>query len=272
MATYSPLLETPGTIIGGLLRDSNITFPHGKYVVGTDLATQLLDNGVKSSWPIIHREILLSPSYGESDNIWTRVQTLSYYDQESRNGHNVIKYSFNLWKELMGGLPLDQLSNPWIVKNSGMGYGPLEITVENPRKGAERLKALYKLFADLNQSYQDDFLGELDTHPCTLYVEMNVQGKFKRWVDHPKRSILTRNMLKGLSSKDRRNLQYTLDLMAIHDLCFSKGPIVRSEIEDLMGYDTSKIPTEWMEGTLDDDVIQERVAELNEMLEEKALR
>jgi len=272
MVTYSQLLETPGTNIGGLLRDSNITFPDGKYIKSSNLASQLLDNGVKLSWSNLHGEILSSPSYGTRDNIWTRVQAFSISIQEYNNGDPVVKQCYNPWKEIMGGLPFDQLSNLWSLKFNRVGDGPLESVQYNPREAIERLKGLYKLFIDLKESYQDGFIEEVDTHSCTLFMEMFSEGAFEKWRNHPIRSLLTYNILKGKSKEDRRNLQYTLDLMAAHDLCFSKGPIVRGEIEDLMGYDTSTIPTHWEEGTLDDAVIQERVAELNEMLEEKVLR
>jgi len=121
MAIDSQIQGTSGTIIGELMRDSEITFPNGKYIIGIDLVSQLLDNGVKSSWLNLHREILLSPSYGERDNIWTRVQALSYSDREYRNGDEVIKYCYNSWKEIMGGMTFDQLSNLWYRKNFRVG-------------------------------------------------------------------------------------------------------------------------------------------------------
>jgi len=272
MTIDSQIQRTSGTIIGELMRDSEITFPHGKYIIGINLASQLLDNGIKISGPKSHREILLSFSYGDRDNIWTRVQALTYYHQENRSRlHEYFKYSYNPWTEIMGGMTFDQISNMWYYKNLGVGEGPLEIVVDNPREGVERLKVLYKLFIELDKSYQNDFLGEVDTYSCTLYYEMNSTGTFKRWKNHPMRSLLNHKMMRGLSKEDKRKLQYVLDLLAAHSICVAKGKIVRSEIEDLMGYDTSTIPTHWEEGTLDDAVIQERVAELNDMLEEKAL-
>jgi len=65
----------------------------------------------------------------------------------------------------------------------------------------------------------------------------------------------------------RGELDYAISLMAYHTICVGKGEIVISEIEDLVGYDTTAIPTEWEQGTLDERVItEERIAKLNEML------
>ena len=259
--------RTPGTVIGELMEYSEITFSHGKYIVGIDLASQLLDNGVKISGPKLSGDILYSPSYGDKDNIWTRVQALSYSDQEYSNGYDNIKYCYNPWKEIMGGKSFDQISNLWIGKNLRVWEGPLETVLENPREGVERLKGLFKLFIEIDKSYQDDFLGEVHTYPCTLFYEMNSKGPIERWKNHPMRSLLKRRIMRGLSKEDRRMMQHVLDLLSVHNICFAKGEIVRGEIEDLMKYDTTTIPTHWGEGTLDDAVIQERVVELNEMLQ-----
>jgi len=262
--------KTSGTILGDILRYSEITLHRGKYILSIDLATQLQDNGAKLSKPRDYggiSEISSSISYGGNDNILTRVQSFAYPNHRYVNGYEFVKYCYNQWKEIMGGLTFANISNTWRQKNSIEVEGPLEIVLENPREGVERLKGLFKLFIELDKSYQEDFLGEVDTYSCTLYGEMNSAETFKRWKNHPMRSLLIHKIMRGLPKEDRRKLQYVLDLLSVHDVCVAKGEIVRGEIEDLMGYDTTTIPTHWREGTLDDAIIQERVAELNEMLQ-----
>ncbi|MBI2654811.1 hypothetical protein HYX06_00105 [Candidatus Woesearchaeota archaeon] len=256
----SQLRRTTGTAYGELMRDSGISLPEGRYITGIDFTLGLVNGGViarRSVRPIL-KDIWDSPNYGLADDAYTGIQIVR---DIRRRGHENTPYIFNPWREIMGG-------NPFIHCNY-YEYSAAERIFGNlssPRKIAKTLKNIYELFVALPQSLQEDFLHQLNCDPCHL----GTAGALDLTSDQLR---IYHQIMSDVSADQKEEVRDMLRLMSVHNICVDKGEIVRREIDHLMGFDISTIPTRWRRGNLEEEVLtEERVRELKDLLQRKKIR
>ncbi|MBI2659542.1 hypothetical protein HYX07_00080 [Candidatus Woesearchaeota archaeon] len=288
MALETQLQRTSGTIYGEIMRDSGISLPHGRYISGFDFVSGLISHGVSSSahMPRLSYELGQSPRYGSDDNIWTGVQfrvgTVQFFINRlvqklpDKWPPKYAFYMFNPWKELMNGNLLGTIYERLPVTDRNKAF---RLMRRNPRKGVEQIRDRYALFKKLPQSVQDDFLGILASFPCELYPNADLRtdtpgmphiGGYRPSVSEDL-SRMSEEIKRVVPTERHGDIFYVLNIVAWHNICVGKGELVRREIEDLVGYDTTKIPIRWQKGHLDETVITaERIEELNGLLREKS--
>lgn len=261
MALDLQLQRTTGTIYGEIMRDSGISLPDGRYIHGNDFVSGLIRHGAgnKAARKQMLREICDTPFYGKDDNIWTGVQYINKRGISASNYFvSTATYTFSPWRELMNGASL-------LVPASLDRNRVFENLRRNPRKGVEKIREMYVLFARLPKSLQDDFLNYVDASPCDLSM-MFYESLYH--ISFHQLSIIYK-ILKLTPQEHREDIIYVLELIAQHNICFGKGEIVRGQIEHFLGYDIKTIPTRWKQGHLDEVVITEKRAELEELLNRK---
>ncbi len=245
------LQRTIGTAYGEIMKDSGISLPHGRYISTRDFISGLTNNDVGS--PKIRTKMVErlrnSVEYGSRDNIWTGVQHVTK-DPESKS-----IYTFNPWKELMEG---SAYLGQCFLRDSNNAFVALR---SNPREGVSRVRDLYALFTKLPSSLQEEFLGMLKYRPCTL-IDTMFRPSMRGQEDKIVKDIVAR-IINETKPEHRREMRYVLNLMADHNICYGKREIVRGEIETLVGYDVSAIPTIWEPGHLDERVVIGKREELN---------
>jgi len=255
------LRRTTGTIYGELMKGSGISLPDGRYITGIDFALGLVNGGVvarRSIKPIL-TNLRDSTYYGLRDDRYTGTQRVR--DPKVKYLGNG-QYTFNPWREIMGG---DQIINSRFF-NYTDAYRIFCGVAHSPKKIADKLQKMYKLFTALPNSMQEDFLHELNSAPCDL--------------DDTSALDLSSSQLKiyfqilgYVPAQKRDNAVDMLRLMSAHNICVDKGDIVRREIDHLMGFDISRIPTRWRKRTLDEAVLtEERVRELKGLLQRAKIR
>lgn len=254
----TPQLErTIGTVYGESMRDSGITLPNARYITGSNFVSSLRDNGVRATRQEIFKELELNLGYGIHDNIITWVQTFKWVG--TKNGQadpQRTTYTFNPWKEITGRDPSVRLL-PYIL---GIGV----LIYDNPQEGIERLKALYKSFAQLPEELQNKFLHELQTDPCFIERKMEYPLDLSDFSANMLDVIL--QIKKTTPEDQQKDISTVLRLLTYHNVCVSKDYIVGRQIKELLDWDTSKTPTQWKSGHLDDVVLaKEKIEELNEM-------
>ena len=283
------LQRTTGTIYGEIMRDSGITLPNGGFIPGKDFVLELINQGVvpTTSAPEILKDLHKSPQYGDRDDIWTGIQFhlgivkyllnpyLANFTPHEFSSEKDAQYTFNPWKELMKGDRFGDSSerltgNPSVFR--AMHY--------NPRKGVERVRDMYVPFVNLPRVLQDDFLDVLGSYPCNLHTNYDLGFVAKTWMmpvregyypeldEHLSR--MGKEIMKRIPKERQQDMFYVLNLLAVHSICVGKGELIRKQIEDLMGYDVTSIPTRWKKGHLDERVIAEKIDELSELLHGKA--
>lgn len=203
----------------------------------------------------IRDRLSASVLYGYRDDIRTGIQNIV-----QRNA-KAVAYIFNPWRELMGGQYLGDTLVP--APNNAF-----EVVQSNPRDGVERFRDLYAVFANLPQSLQEDFFGMLKYYPCTLSDVM-----CKELVDdsNPIVDRIVSSIKRATPREHRRAMRFVLDALAWHNICVDKEEIVRNQLEDLLGYNISTIPTAWTPGHLKPATIEQKSAELNALLERMEL-
>ena len=256
----SELVTTTGTLYGRIMQESGISLPDGRFITGIDFVSGLIGGGVvagRSERKVLW-DLRKSPHYGLEDNVYTQTQIVrqpkAVYNRNAR-------YIFNPWKVIMGG--------DAFIHSKHSQYSDANRIFRNlrtPSRVIQRLRGLYNLFVHLPQSMQEDFLHELDCAPCKLEYSPALQLT-------PKQLSLYHEILNYVPSKKRDDASEMLRLMSAHNICVDKGDIVRREIEHLMGFDVSMVPTRWRSGHLDEAVLtEERVRELKVLLQKKKIR
>ncbi len=249
------LRRTTGTVYGELMRDSGISLPDGRYITGIDFALGLVNGGVvarRSIRPTLE-DVWNSTYYGLKDNKYTGVQIVRISKKKNIKTQNT-QYTFNPWREIMGG---DET-----IMDTYDIFGALA----SPRKIADKLQQMYKLFVALPKSMQEDFLHELDCAPCDLDNTAALDLS-------PSQLRIYSQILGHVPAQKRDDAVDMLKLMSAHNICVDKGDIVRREIDHLMGFDVSRVPTRWRKGTLDEAVLtEERIRELKGLLQREKIR
>ena len=290
MATDAQIQRRTGTIYGEMLRES-VSLPYGRFIFGHTLASQLVEHGVKSEHGVngsdfeeLLKDIAQSGDYGNSDNVFTRVQVLRKGSGSGNHlyGHHYdTTYVHNQWKELAMGLPLFDVFLFRDMHRDVIGAVAFMSLLNNPKDGVERLQRIYTSFMRLPTTLRNEFLSMVDSYPCNLHHHIRNTRPFSYNPDEMRESLITFNKISPymqdillrmraaifeLGGEHQRNLEVAIDLLSLHNICVAKGGIVAEEIGDLVRFNTTNIPTEWESATLDRRVITaERITELNEM-------
>lgn len=265
MTLDTQLKRTTGTIYAGFMRDSRISLPDGIYITGSRFVTELMNRGVgvTANRRKMLQDLSESPYYGTEDNIWTGIQVLEYAP------HVLSLYTFNPWKELMGGHILGE-NFPGIDYDRNKVFRAI---VNNPREGVMIMRNMYALFTQLPKSIQEELLGIAQDYPCSFNMELDIILENPRdlAVDSKVRHVISR-IVGSVRPKYKRDIKYILRLIAEHNICVGKGELVRRQIEDLVGFDIKTIPDHWEQGHLDERVIAQKRAELNELLQKQRIK
>ena len=294
MGLESQFKRTTGIVYGELMRDSGISLNNGLYIVGTDLISELRTHAVMASMPVMLKDFSNIAGYGKNDNVLTGVQYLEMRLSEDKfrkagiHASGSSTYFFNPWKELMNGSSLGDLDSNFHIADRKKTF---EVLKSNPREGVERIRNMYILFTSLPKSLREDYLSMVDSFPCDLDEQIYDPNSF---IGHIMEVVRRRLERDGLSreyfsflppeernrlskiheqirehtpEEHRGDINYILKLLAIHNFCAGKGDVVRSQIENLVGYDTTKIPTAWERTHLEGaSITPERVRELNRVI------
>ena len=268
MAQQQQIERTPATIYGEVMRDSGITLPNGFWIAGADLVSELMIGGLQNR-TLLQQQFL--NDYGFDDNRWTRVQ-LVQPDYISR-GHGphvdltyFSKYTFNPWKELMGGAgQLDSFGLIYFYMPKKI-VEALRTMQKNPREGTDRMKDVIVLFTKIPKSLQEEFLGLVDTYPCDISNAIHQPPYHDPTITHPHIHDVVSRILQETREDNKPDTKYVLELFGRHNICVRKGTIIRDQLEDFLGFDTTAIPTTWEEGHLDQRVVAEKREEMTELL------
>lgn len=285
------LQRTSGTVYGEIMRDSGVSLPNGRYIPGRDFVLELMNHGVApiGSAQKILKDVHESPKYGDKDYIWTGIQFIQpgmvgyllgckyLLSSDGRPSEKAAKYTFNPWKELMNGHLMGTFfEGIWTGTNSSF-----RVMRYNPRKGVERVRDMYASFVNLPQALQDDFLGILESYPCNLspHVDLrhqphkmmmpNMDGYYPDVDDHLSR--ISEEIKSIIPEERQQDLFYVLNLLAFHSICVGKGGVVKKQIEDIVAYDVTTIPTHWEQGHLNPRVVAKKQTELSNLLTEEKI-
>lgn len=279
MALETRLRRTTGTIYGEFMEDSGISLPNGTYITRGDFISELIRNGVTGNRAKLSKNIKYSIlDYGGKDNVWTGVQVLETVSQGRWYDSPLTKYTSNQWKELMSGNYIKDFNFYEITYRDTLYKKQSDIfrgMRQNPQEGVRGVKEMYTLFTQLPQSLQEEFFGILESFPCNLDFMMDTPNIktikfFGLDSTYPIVNDVVSKIMDETGEDHRNDMAYVLRLVSKHNICVGKGKLIKRQIEYLVGYDISKIPTEWKQGHLEKtELTDERIAVLNTMLFKK---
>ncbi len=143
-------LRKVGVVYGGLMIDSGISLPNGRYIFASTLISDLGDNGVRLASRRKMLDIMrMSDGYGIRDNVLTGVQLVEFGGCTPNS-----KYTYNPLKELMGVLQLYE--RPFINGQFRLVKAQ-RVMQTNPREGVRMLRDMYALFIGLPQQCKKNF-------------------------------------------------------------------------------------------------------------------
>ena len=197
----------------------------------------------------------------------TEIQTLkSVYREDGRYyyAHGSSTYTFNPWKELFGHQHLDFFKEVYLTPDWKRAFETLQ---RNPKRGVEKIRDMYELFVKLPMSLQDEIWNKINTNSCNPGL-----NDAALLMPFDELSIVYR-VKNHTPEEHRENIGRLLELLLHHNICVGKVGIVKTQMDDLLGYDTKRIPTRWERGHLESSVLTETIVrELKRLLQKKKIK
>ncbi len=284
-------------VYGDILENSGITITSGRYITAFRLIAQLQYAGVSADDMVFLRDIELASGdlrYGENRDVWSgfgcRKSELLLEDIKKYPGKDIWhgyddSYTFNRWDQLIpdmgsgnaGGRVTNRLG---VITDRKNAY---ETLITNPQKGVEIIRDMYAFFARLPSKLQDDYLGIIDTpkelfwasyliYDPKAFIE-KLRKKFGHDLPTPPTDIKQKiesvynAILSSIAPDNQEDMRHILRLLVLTTIKVEKGAIVRKQIDDLLSFDITSIPTEWQEGNLESIALtEERIRRLSEAL------
>lgn len=279
-----------GKVYSDIMRDSGISLAEGKYVTAASLTSSLQQRGVRGSDLVFLKDLTtayFSNGYGREGGIWNGFTTLHdkshpQIDKARKKGiwlSPEATFFYNGWSELT---PLFSERGFHVKDHKGVNAK----LHKNPREGAEILQEVYGRFADVPEGLRNEFFalaGSREGYLHGNYViydpetpggklaemlrEMDVNPP-KNFAEKLKR--VYQAILNGVSQEHKADVAYVMHQLVQNTFGPGKIEIVQSQLDDLVGFDTSTMPLEWSEGSLTDEAVtRNHIGRLNDLFRKR---